>query len=63
MITNDTVEQSCFARAIRTDQTDDFTLIDLEGDMVVGHHTAKVFDKIAHFKKCHAMHPFFETVQ
>jgi hypothetical protein len=35
----------------------------LEGDMVIGHHTAKVFDKIGDFKKCHAMHPFFETVQ
>jgi hypothetical protein len=31
--------------------------------MVVGHHTTKVFDKFTHFKKCHAMHPFFETVQ
>jgi hypothetical protein len=63
MITNDTVKKSRLARAIGADQADDFALIDLEGDMVVGHHTAKVFDKFIHFKKCHAMHPFFETVQ
>jgi hypothetical protein len=26
----------------------------LEGDMVIGHHTAKVFDQIDCFKKGHA---------
>jgi hypothetical protein len=35
----------------------------LEGDMVIGHHTAKVFDKIVHFKKCQAIYLSSETVQ
>ena len=30
---------------------------------IIGHHTAKIFDQIGHFKKCHAMHLFFETAQ
>jgi hypothetical protein len=63
MVADDTVEQGCFAGPIRTDQTDDFTLIDLEGNMVIGHHTAEVFHEIDHFEKCHAMYPFFETAQ
>jgi hypothetical protein len=53
MVTNDTVKKSRFARAIRTDQPDDFALINLKGDAVVRHHTSKVFDQIVHFKKCH----------
>jgi hypothetical protein len=35
----------------------------LEGDMVIGHHAAKVLDQIDHFKKCHAMYLFFETAR
>jgi hypothetical protein len=38
-------------------------VIDLERDLVIGHHASKVFDKVGHFKKCHAMYLFFETVQ
>jgi hypothetical protein len=51
---DDAVKKRGLTSPVRTDQTNDFTLLDLEGDMVVRHHTAKVFDQINHFKKCHA---------
>jgi hypothetical protein len=35
----------------------------LEGDVVVGHHTAKVLDKINHFKKCQIITLSFETAR
>src|SRR5512147_3150892 len=54
MKTDDAVEKGCLARTVRADQADDFTLLDPEGDMVVGHDAAKVFDEINHFKKGHA---------
>ena len=63
MKTDDAVKKGCLTSTVRTDQTSDFTLLDLEGDLVIGHHAAKVFDQIGHFKKCHAMHLFFETAQ
>jgi hypothetical protein len=35
----------------------------LEGNAVIGHHTAKVLDQINHFKKCQAIHLSSETAQ
>jgi hypothetical protein len=63
MKTDNAVEKGSFAGAIGTDQADDFTLVDPEGNTVIGHHPAEVFDQIDHFKKCHAMSLFFETAQ
>src|SRR5512136_739122 len=50
MKTDDAVEKGGLTSAVRTDQPDDFTLPDLEGDTVVRHHPAKVFDQIVYFK-------------
>ena len=63
MKADDAVEKGGLTSAVRTDQTADFTLIDLEGDMVIGHHPSKVFNQIVYFKKCHAMHLFFGTAR
>jgi hypothetical protein len=34
-------------------------LIDVERDMVIGHHSTKVLNEIDHLKKCHDVYLFF----
>src|SRR5512139_4030890 len=53
MVAYNAVEQRCLPGAIRTDETDNFSLMNLKGDAVIGHHTTKVFDEIDHFEECH----------
>ena len=61
MVANDAVEEGCFAGSIGADQTNDFTLIDIEGDVIIGNHSAKVLDKIDHLKKCHLYLPLLRS--
>ena len=53
MVANDAVEEGCFAGSIGANQTDDFTLIDIEGDVIIGNHSTKIFDKINDLEKYH----------
>jgi len=59
VVTDDAVEQGCLTGTIGADQADDFTLIDVERDMVIGHHSTKVLNEIDHLKKCHDVYLFF----
>jgi uncharacterized protein YuzB (UPF0349 family) len=63
MVTNDTVKQSCFTSAIGTYQADDFSLIDIEGDVVIGDHPTEVLDEIDDLEKRHATYLSFAPVQ
>ena len=63
MITDDAVEKGCFAGAVWTDKTDDFALLDLKGDMVVRHQSAKIFDKIVTSRNAMSICLFLETAR
>jgi hypothetical protein len=51
MVANDAVKESRLPGAIGANQTNDLALIDLKGDVVVGHNATKILDKIDHLKK------------
>jgi hypothetical protein len=45
------VKQGRFSRPIRADETNDFTLIDVERDVVIGYQSPKILDEIDDLKK------------
>jgi hypothetical protein len=53
MVADNTIEEGRLSSPIGADQTDDFTLIDIEGDVIIGNHSAKVLDKINDLEKDH----------
>jgi hypothetical protein len=61
VITHNAIKQGRFASAIGADQTDDFTLIDIEEDVIIGNHSTKVFDKINDLEKCHVYLPLLRN--
>jgi hypothetical protein len=54
MVTNNAVKKGRFASAIGANQADDLTLIDIEGNVVIGYHPTKVLDEIDYLEECHA---------
>src|SRR4030042_2725379 len=61
MVANDAVKERRLPRTIRSDQANDFALLDLEGDMAVGHNATEVLNEIDDLKKGQIYAPFFRN--
>ncbi len=57
--TGDAVEEGSFPRAIGTDETDDFSFVELKVDMVVGHEAAKSLGELLYLQKGHQVRLLF----